>query len=177
MLAHLVHPPDEPVPAVGLVLLNGDGGGQARHERNSFGHVCDLEPHRHALGESHPGVNRIDARQALCTWRRIGHANAARDRVDTPDDRVIVAKQARLSDVADADVRHFRLLEIAVDPVAVGVYYGHVGHARTCIVPDAHQQVGHVAVYRTSDFGSVKVDLGLRDLGLCGLERTLGLSG
>jgi hypothetical protein len=53
-----------------------------------------------------------------------------------------------------------QILEIAVDPVGVGVDHRDVGHPLMGKVADPHQQVADVAFDRAANLGPVQVDLG-----------------
>jgi hypothetical protein len=74
-------------------------------------------------------------------------------------------------------VGHLGFLEIAVDPIAVGIDHRDVVHARVSIVSDPHQKIGDIAVHGTADLRPLEVDVGLRDLLLGGVEGRLRLDG
>ena len=91
-------------------------------------------------------------------------------------DGLSVSHQLCFNAIADANSRHLRLLEIAVDPVAVGVDDGDVRDPLARIVADPHQKVGDVAIDRTEDLGPPQIELGLCDLLLRGVEGGLCLN-
>ena len=86
-----------------------------------------------------------------------------------------VTHQFRLDAIADADPRHLRLLEVAVDPVAVAVGDRDVGGALMREVADAHQQVRDIAVHRAANLRAFQVYFRLGELLLGRLEGRFGL--
>jgi hypothetical protein len=86
---------------------------QAAHYRSRS------EPARAAPGG--PTCNRVDIRQSLRAGRGIGHADPSRHSGHMSEDGLRVSDQLRFDPITNADPRHLGLLEISVDPIAVGV--------------------------------------------------------
>src|SRR5712671_1799862 len=105
----------------GLGTADGHCRRHTRNERDAGWNIGDLDAHRHALRQPYPGVDRIDVGQTLGAWRGVRDADATRYGLDPPNDRIAIAHQVRFGAVADADVGHLGFLEIAVDPIAVGI--------------------------------------------------------
>src|SRR6266568_6303886 len=58
----------------------------AGRQDHAFRHLIDMDAHRDALGQPHPGEDRIDVGQALAVGLGIRDADATRDAADmTPD--------------------------------------------------------------------------------------------
>jgi len=160
-----------------LVMADRHCRGHARNERYAGRDIGDPDADRHALRQPHPSVDRIDAGQALGARRGVRDTDAAGHGLDAPDDRITIAHQRRFRAVANADMGHLGLLEIAVDPIAVGIDHGDVGRAGVGKIADPQQQIGDIAIHRTAHLRALEVDVGPSDLLLCGVEDRLRLDG
>ena len=71
--------------------------------------------------EADPGEDRVDVGQSLRAACGVRHADAARYAGHVSEDGLGVSHQLRFDAIADADPRQLGLLEVPVDPIAVGV--------------------------------------------------------
>ena len=86
-------------------------------ERHDVGrHLVDMDADRDALGQAHPGEDRVDGRDPLPVGLRVRHVDGAGDAVDVTEQDLAVAHELDAGRIADADRSEVRLLEIAVDP-------------------------------------------------------------
>ena len=58
------------------------GGGHSRREHHALGHLIDVDAHRDALREAHPGEDRVDGREPLPVGLRVRDIDGAGDAVD-----------------------------------------------------------------------------------------------
>ena len=87
------------------------------------------------------------------------------------EDGLGVSHQLRFDAIADADPRQLGLLEVPVDPIAVGVDDRDIGAALMGKIADPHQEVRDVAIDWAANLGSAQIDLCLRHLLLRCFER------
>src|SRR5229473_7971054 len=92
------------------------GASHAGRQYHAFRHLIDVDAHRDALGQPHPGEDRIDVGQALAVGLGISDVDAARDAADVTADGLWVAHQLDAGVVTFADPSYAGLFEIAVDP-------------------------------------------------------------
>src|SRR5712692_8156810 len=97
------------------------GASHAGRQYHAFRHLIDVDAHRNALGQPHPGEDRIDVGKALAVGLGIRDVDAARDAADMTPDGLWVAHQLDAGVVTFADPSYAGLFEIAVDPERVGV--------------------------------------------------------
>jgi len=97
------------------------GRRHAGHQANAIRHLIDVDVHRHALGEPHPGEDRVDRGEALQVGLRVRDIDGARDAADMAANDLAVAHQLDAGGVALVDPLEHGLLEIAVDPERVGI--------------------------------------------------------
>src|SRR5215813_661151 len=133
-------------------MLDLNGRCLAGGENDALGHMIDMDTHRDALGQTHPGEDRVDRREALRARFRIGNVDAARDAVDVAADDVAVAHQLELRRIALADGAQRGLGEVGIDPEGIGIDERHL------VLPD----IGVVAELREQ-----RVNLPLRELQAC----------
>src|SRR5262249_30520589 len=81
-------------------------------ENDALGHMIDVDAHRDALGQPHPGEDRVDLRKSSGAGLRIGDIDAARDAADVAADDVAITHELDLHRVA-----------LANGPKAVSVKY------------------------------------------------------
>src|SRR5262249_46978175 len=84
-------------------MFDFHGGCLAGGENDALGHVIDVDAHRDALGQTHPGEDRVDLRESLWAGLRIGDVDAPRDAVDVAADDFAIAHQLELRRIALAD--------------------------------------------------------------------------
>src|SRR5262249_43758042 len=135
-------------------------------ENDALGYMIDMDPHRDALGQTHPGEDRVDLRESLRAGLRIGDVDAARDAVDVAADDVAIAHQLDLRRIALADGAQRGLGEVGIDPKGIGIYYRHLILPDIGVVAELREQVGHPAVDRRADLRALEVDAGLVALGV-----------
>src|SRR5215471_1739188 len=85
-------------------------------EDHTLGHLVDVDPHRNALGEAHPGEDRVDIGETLPVGLCVCDVDAAGDAADMPANNLTVAHQLDAGRVAYLDPVETGLLEIPVDP-------------------------------------------------------------
>ncbi len=149
-----------------------DGGCHPGHEHHAVGHLIDLDPHRNALGKTHPGENRVDRRDPLRVRLRVRDVDAAREAADVAGQDLAVAHQLDPRRVAHLDLADVGLLEITVHPEGIGIDHGDLGLPDGGVVAQPRQQIGHPAVDRRADLRAFEVDprplqVGLGLLVLC----------
>jgi hypothetical protein len=71
----------------------------------------------------------------------------------------------------DADSRQLGLLEVPVNPIAVGVDDRDIGGSLVGEIADPHQEVRDIAIDRAANLGSTQIGLCLRHLLLRCFER------
>src|SRR5215831_9753265 len=135
-------------------------------ENDALGYMIDMDPHRDALGQTHPGEDRVDLRESLRAGLRIGDVDAARDAVDVAADDVAIAHQLDLRRIALANGAQSRLGEVAIDPKGIGVDDADLVRSHGRVVAELRQQVGHPTVDRRADLRALEIDLGLLALRL-----------
>ena len=84
----------------------------------------------------------------------VRHADAARHAGHMAEDGLGVSHQLRFDAIADADPRQLGLLEVPVDPIAVGVDDRDIGAPLMGKIADPHQEVGDIAVDRAANLGA-----------------------
>src|SRR5215472_13833729 len=92
------------------------GGGHPGGEDHTLGHLIDMDAHRDALRQTHPGEDRIYSRQPLPVGLCVRDVDAAGDAPDMSANNLTVAHQLDAGRVAYLDPVEIGLLEIAVDP-------------------------------------------------------------
>src|SRR5215472_17276280 len=107
-------------------MFDFHGGCLAGGENNALGHMIDMDTHRDALRQTHPGEDRIDRREALRAGLHIGNVDAARDAVDVAADDVAVAHQLELCWISLADGAQRGLGEVRIDPEGIGIDERHL---------------------------------------------------
>src|SRR5271166_4516744 len=95
---------------------DGNGAGRACDEFDASGNLIDMDAHRDALGQTHPGEHRIDARQAPAVRCAVLVADGVADAFDMADDRCVETHKRGARSIADMDPGELCLFEIAGDP-------------------------------------------------------------
>src|SRR5580700_493626 len=90
-------------------------------EDHTFRHLIDVDAHRNALCQAHPGEDRVYVGQPLPVRLRIRDVNATGDAVNMAVNDLVIAHQLDAGWIAYLDRLEIGLLEIAVDPERVGV--------------------------------------------------------
>src|SRR5262249_11721029 len=83
--------------------------------------IVQMDADRYALGQPHPGEDRIYGSNAPIVGLRVRNVDPAGDAVDVATEDLAVAHQFDLSGIANADGSKVRLLEISIDPEGIGV--------------------------------------------------------
>src|SRR6516225_11634143 len=83
--------------------LDLNGRCLAGGEHDALGYMVDMDPHGYALGQTHPGEDRVDLRESLRAGLRIGDVDAPCDAVDVAADDVAIAHQLDLRWIALAN--------------------------------------------------------------------------
>src|SRR5215831_9808211 len=103
--------------------LRGRSGGADLHrcshpggEDHPIGHLIDVDAHRNALRQPHPGEDRVNVGKPLPVGLRIRDIDTAGDAADMAANDLAVAHQLDAGQVAYLDPVEIGLLEIAVDP-------------------------------------------------------------
>src|SRR5579871_3777429 len=105
-------------PTLRLLRLRIDlhGGRYSAHEPNAVRHFIDVDAHRDALGEPHPGEDRVHRRQSCLIRLRVRNIDAARDTIDVAANELAVTHQLDRRAIAFMHPAKSGLLEVAVDP-------------------------------------------------------------
>src|SRR5215469_6459829 len=155
-------------------MLDLNGRCLAGGENDALGYMIDMDTHRDALRQTHPGEDRIDRREALRAGLRIGNVDAARDAVDVAADDVAVAHQLELCWIALADGAQRGLGEVRIDPEGIGIDERHLVLSDIGVIAELREQVGHPAVDRRANLRALEVDAGLVALGVGLRQARLG---
>jgi hypothetical protein len=100
--------------------------GHACCERHVLRHLIDVDAHRDALRQTHPGEDRVDVGKPFSIGLCGRNIDAAGEAVDVTADNLSIAHQLDLGGIADPDRFKIRLLEIAVDPERISVDDGNL---------------------------------------------------
>ncbi len=92
------------------------GRGHAGHELHTIRYLIDLDMHGNALGQAHPGEDRVDRRKPHAIRLRVRDADAPGDAVDMAANELAVAHELGLRRIAHVDPAQVDLLEIPVNP-------------------------------------------------------------
>src|SRR5215471_6797837 len=147
-------------------MLDLNGRCLAGGENDALGYMIDMDTHRDALRQTHPGEDRVDRREALRAGLRIGNVDAARDAVDVAADDIAVPHQLELRRIALANGGQRGLGEVGIDPEGIGIDERHLVLPDIGVVAELREQVGHPAVDRRVDLRALEVDAGLVALGV-----------
>src|SRR6266446_5910900 len=120
-------------------------------EDHTLRHLIDVDAHRNALRQAHPGEDRVDRGEPLPVGLRVRHIDAARDAADMAANDLGVAHQLDAGRVTDLDRLEIGLLEIAVDPERVGIDERDLVLSDICVVAELRQEVRHPAIDRRAD--------------------------
>src|SRR3954453_13871678 len=121
--------------SVGLragAIIDLNGGRHPGREDDAWRYLVDMDAHRNALRQAHPGEDRVDSSYPLIVGLRVRDVDRAGDAVDAAAHDLTMTHQLNLGAIAYADGSKIRLLEISVDPERVGV------GKRNGICPDIH---------------------------------------
>src|SRR5262245_40643101 len=102
-------------------MLDLDSSRLAGRQNHAVGHVIALYPHRDALGQAHPGEDRVDLRESSRAGLRIGNVDAARDAADVAANDLAMAHELNLHRIALANGTQGGLGEIAIHPKRIRV--------------------------------------------------------
>src|SRR5258708_7985332 len=92
------------------------GGCLAGGENDALGYMVDMDPHGNALGQTHPGEDRVDLRESLRAGLRIGDVDAPCDAVDPAPYAVSLTNTLDLRRIAPSHRAQPPLLELATAP-------------------------------------------------------------
>src|SRR5580692_4640461 len=154
-----------------LLLLAGpridlNGGGHPGRKHHALGYLIDVDAHRNALRQTHPGEDRVDLSQPLPVGLRVCDVDAAGDTVDMAAGDLAVSHQLDFGRVAHLDRLEIGLLEITVDPKRIGIDKRDHVRSDAGVVALLRQQVGHPAVDRRANLGAVEVHSRLVEISL-----------
>src|SRR5262252_2667075 len=152
-------------------MVDFHGGCLAGGENDALGHMIDVDAHGNALGQTHPGEDRVDLRESLRAGLRIRDVDAPCNAADVAADDVAIAHELDLHRVALADGAQSCLGEVAIDPKGIGVDDADLVLPHGRVIAELRQKVGHPTVDRRADLRAPEIDLGLLALRL-GLRKT-----
>src|SRR5260370_30391965 len=85
-------------------------------EDHTLWHLIDVDAHRYALRQAHPGEDRVDVGEPLPVGLRVCDVDAAGAAADMAANDLVIAHQFDAGRVAYRDRPEIGLLEIALDP-------------------------------------------------------------
>src|SRR6476661_7182752 len=97
-------------------IVNLNGGRHPGREDDARRYLVDMDAHRNALRQAHPGEDRVDISHPLIVGLRVRDVDRAGDAVDAAAHDLTMAHQLNLGPIAHADGSKIRLLEISVNP-------------------------------------------------------------
>jgi hypothetical protein len=119
-------------------MLDFHGDGLTGGENDVLGYVIDMDSHRDALRQAHPGEDRVDGREASRAGFRVGTLMPRAMLSTWPRTTSLVAHQLELGRIALADGAQRGLGEVGIDPEGIGI------DQRQLVLPD----IGVVAELR-----------------------------
>src|ERR1700722_8034155 len=119
------------------------GRSHAGDELHTIRYLIDLDMHGNALGQAHPGEDRVDRRKPHAIRLRVRDADAPGDAVDVAANEPAVAQQLDLGRIAHVDPAQFGLLEIPVNPERIRIDDGDLILPDIRIIAELHYQVCH----------------------------------
>jgi hypothetical protein len=117
-----------------------DRGGHSGDEAHALRHPIDIDAYRNALREPHPGKDPVDQGHPFAARPSVGDSDGAGDAVDMSGERPIVAHQLDRCRIAFLDRFQAGFLEIAVDPIGIGVDDRDDVDADGCVVAEPDQR-------------------------------------
>src|SRR5712675_3078063 len=142
------------------------GGRHTSRQPDTIRHLIDVDAHRQALRQAHPGEDRIYRGQPCLIGLRVRNVDAAGDATDVATNDLAVAHQLHGCRVALMNPPETGLLEVAVDPEGIGIDDGDYLLTDCGVVAELREQVGYVAVDRRANYRPVEIELRLVNGGL-----------
>ena len=149
--------------------------GHARGEMQSAWPLIDGNADRNALCEAHPGEDRVDGRQSCDPGSGVRVHDAVGQALHMPRNGLIgKAHENDLRGVTHSDASQLRFLEVAGDPIAVGIDERHRGLTHGRISSRLEQQIGHEAINGRVDLDAAEIEFGVVEIDDGALIRSLG---
>ena len=99
------------------MIIDLNSGGHASRKSDARRYLINMDANWDALGQTHPGEDRVDVGNALIVGLSIRDVDRAGDAIDVAAHDLTIAHQLYLGWVAQADRSEGRFLKIPVDPI------------------------------------------------------------
>jgi hypothetical protein len=116
------------------------GGRHAGHQSDAIRHLINVDAHRDALRETHPGEDRIYRGEPCLIRLRVRDVDATGDAADMSSNELTEAHELDSCWIALMDPLETALLEIAVDPEGIAVDDGDYLLTDIGVVAELHQR-------------------------------------